>query len=71
MDGKTSANWFLEKLDQVQHRAMVLYLTNGRDAGQTFPVIADEAFIIAKDWKSYSARIANSRGIIANVAVSC
>jgi hypothetical protein len=34
MDGQTSAIWFLKKLDQVRHGAMVLYLTNGRVAGQ-------------------------------------
>ena len=69
MDGETSAIWFLEKLDQVRHGAMVLYLTNGRVAGQAFPATADEAYIIAKDWKSSSARIADSRGIIANGAI--
>ena len=69
MDGKTSAIWFLEKLDQARHGAMVLYLTNGRIAGQTFPATAGEAYIIAKDWKSSSARVADSRGIIANGAI--
>ena len=44
---------------------MVLYLTNGRAAGQA----ADEAYIIAKDWKSSTARVADSRGIISNGAV--
>ncbi len=43
MDGETLAIWFLEKLDQVRHGSMVLYLTNGRAAGQAFPATADEA----------------------------
>ena len=69
MDGEASAIWFLEKLDQVWHGAMVLSLTNGRAAGQAFPATADEAYIIAKDWRSSSARVADSRGIMANGAV--
>jgi hypothetical protein len=40
MDGETSAIWFLEKLDQVRHGAMVLYLTNDRVARQAFPATA-------------------------------
>jgi hypothetical protein len=55
IDGETSAIWFLEKLDQVRHGTMVLYLTNGRVAGKAFPAITGEAYIIAKDWKSSSA----------------
>ncbi len=69
MDGETSAICFLEKLYQVRHSAMVLYLTNGRAAGQAFTATADEAYIIAKDWESSSARVADSRGIVANGAV--
>jgi hypothetical protein len=48
---------------------MVLYLTNGRVDGQAFPVTVDEAYIIAKNWKSSSARVKDSRGIIANGAM--
>ncbi len=55
MDGETSTSWFLEKLDQVRHGAMVLYLTNGIVAGQAFPTTAYEAILIAKDWKRFSA----------------
>ena len=69
MDGETLAIYFLEKLDQVRHGSMVLYLTNGRAAGQPFPATADEAYTIAKDWKSSSAWAADSRGIIANGSV--
>ncbi len=47
-DGETSAIWFLEKLDQIRHGAMVLHLINGRAAGEGFPATADEAYIIAK-----------------------
>ncbi len=65
MDGEPSAIWLLEKLDQARHGAMVLYLTNGMVVGQAFPATADEAYIIVKDWKSLSARVADSRGIIA------
>ncbi len=36
MDGETSAICFLEKLDQNRHGAMLLYLTNGKVAGQAF-----------------------------------
>jgi hypothetical protein len=43
MDGETSAIWFLEKLYQVRHGAMVLYLNNGRAVGQAFPATTDEA----------------------------
>jgi len=69
MDGETSAIWFLENLDQVQNGAMVLYLTNGRVAGQASSATADEAYIIAKNRKTSSARVADSRGIIANGAI--
>ncbi len=69
MDGETSAIWLLEKLYQVRHGAMVLYLTNSKVAGQAFPATADEAYIIGKVGKSFSARVADSRGIIANGAV--
>ena len=69
MDGETLAIWFLEKLDQVRHGSMVLYLTNGRAAGQAFPATADEAYTIAKDWKSSTVRAADFRGIIANGSV--
>ena len=48
---------------------MALYLTNGMDAGQAFPATADEAYIIAKKWKSSSARLAASRGLITNGAI--
>ncbi len=49
MDGGTSAIWFLEKLDQARHGAIMVYLTNGRVVGQAFPAIADEAYIVVKD----------------------
>ena len=49
MDNETSVIWFLKKLYQLRHGAMVLYLTNGRVAGQAFPATTDEAYIIAKD----------------------
>jgi hypothetical protein len=45
---------------------MVLCLTNGMAAGQAFPATADEAYIIAKDGNNSFARVADSRGIIAN-----
>ena len=48
---------------------MVLYLTNGRAAGQDFPTTADEAYTIAKGWKSSTVRAADFRGIIANGSV--
>ncbi len=66
MDGETLAIYFLEKLEQVRYASMVLYLTNGRAAGQPFPATADEAYTIAKDWKSSTAWTADSRGIIAS-----
>jgi len=44
---------------------MVLYLGNGMAAGQAFPATVDEAYIIAKGWKSSSARVTDSRGIAA------
>jgi hypothetical protein len=49
MDGETLAIWLLEKLDQDRHGSMVLYLTNGRAAGQAFPATADEAYTIANE----------------------
>jgi hypothetical protein len=48
---------------------MVLYLTDGRAAGQAFPVTADEAYIIANDYKRSSPRVCDSRGIVANGAL--
>ena len=48
---------------------MVLYLTNGRAAVHAFPATVDEAYMIAKDWKSSSVRVADSRGIVADEAV--
>jgi len=48
---------------------MVLYLTNGRVAGQVFSASANEAYIIEKDLKSSTTRVADSRGIIVNGAV--
>ena len=48
---------------------MVMYLSNGGVAGQAFPSTADEAYIIKKDWKSSNARVADSRGIIANRSI--
>ena len=60
MDGETSIIWFLEKLDQDQHGAMVMSLTDRRAAGQAFPVTADEVYIIEKDWRSFSARVTDS-----------
>ncbi len=68
MNGETSAIWVLEKLDKVQHGVIVYYLTNSSDTEQAFPVTANEAYIIAKDWNISSARVADSRGIIANGA---
>ena len=69
MDGETLAIWFLEKLDQVRHGFMVLYLTYGRAAGQAFPATADEAYTIAKDWKSSTVRAADSRRINATRSI--
>ena len=45
---------------------MVLYINRDRAAGQAFSATADEAYIIAKDWKSFFSRVADSRGIIAS-----
>ncbi len=45
---------------------MVLCLINGIVAGQAFLVTADEAYIIAKDWKSSSARVTDLRRIVAD-----
>ncbi len=70
MDGETSGICFWENLDQAWHGAMVLYLINNIVAGQAFHATANEAGIIAKVWKSFSARIAYSRGIIANGEIS-
>jgi hypothetical protein len=70
MDTETSVIWFLKKIDQDRHGAMVLHLINDRAAGQVFPATANVAYIIAKNWKRTSARVADSRGIIANGAVS-
>ena len=33
-----------------------------------FPATVDVAYLIAKDWKSSTARVRNSRGVIARVA---
>ena len=43
MDGETLTICFLEKQEQDRHGSMVLYLTNGRDAGQAFTTTVDEA----------------------------
>jgi hypothetical protein len=69
MDGETSAIWFVEELHQVRHGAMVLYLTNGRADGQALTATVEEAYIIAKHWKSCSARVVDLCGIMADGAV--
>jgi hypothetical protein len=55
---------FLRKLDQIRHGSMIVRLMNGRSAGGAFPETVDAAYYIAYDWKSTSARVSNSRGII-------
>ncbi len=45
---------------------MFVQLMNGRSAGGAFPDSANAAYVIAKDWKSASVRVADSRGAIAN-----
>lgn len=59
---------FLKKLDQVRHGNMFVHLMNGRSAGGAFPESANAAYVIAKDWKSASVRVADSRGVIASGA---
>jgi hypothetical protein len=59
---------FLKKLDQVRHGNMFVHLMNGRSAGGAFPESANAAYVIAKDWKSASARVTDSRGVIASGA---
>ena len=59
---------FLKKLDQVRHGAMLVHLLNGRSAGGAFPSTANDAYIVAKDWRSASLRVADSRGIVASGA---
>jgi hypothetical protein len=58
----------LKKLDQARHGTMFVYLMNGRSAGRVFPCTVDYAYAIAKEWKSASIRVADSRGIVANGA---
>jgi hypothetical protein len=71
MDGETLANFWGEKLDQVQQGYMMIYLTNGRSAGKPFPATTDEAYTIAKDLKRSTAWAANGRGKIPNVHNFC
>ncbi len=52
----------------IRHGAIVRYLANDITVGRTFPLIEDEAYIAAKRWKSSSARVADSRGILASGA---
>jgi hypothetical protein len=47
---------------------MIVHLMHGRSAGGAFPETVDAAYSIAKDWKSNSARVSDSRGIIARGA---
>jgi len=65
MVGKTFGIWLLEKQNTFRHCAKTLYITNGITAGQSIPATADEAYIIAKNWKSFSTRVTDSRRIIA------
>ena len=68
MDQEQQAIWFLEKLDKERHGSMLTVLKNNRAAGMTFPATVDAAYVIAKDWMSSTARVADSRGIIARGA---
>jgi hypothetical protein len=59
---------FLNKLDQVRHGAMLVQSFNGRSAGGAFPATANDAYVVAKDWRSASIRVADSWGIVASGA---
>jgi len=66
MNGETLAIWSLEKLHQVQHGSMMIFITNGRADGQAFLTTTDEAYTIAKDRKSSTSRTAYSCGTMKN-----
>ena len=68
LDPQRLALKFLKKLDQARHGPMFVHLMNGRSAGGAFPDTVDAAYAIAKDWKSSSTRVSDSRGIVANGA---
>ncbi len=69
VEGEASAIYLLEKLYQVPHGAMMLYLTNVRAARNAFPATIDEAYTILKEWKSFSAQVVDSHGVIATGVV--
>ena len=62
---------FLEKLNQVRHGDMLVHLLNIRSPGGVFFATANDAFIVAKDWRSVSLRLADSCGVVANGAALC
>ncbi len=68
MDPQRLALKLLKKFDQFRHGAMIVHLMNGRFSGSAFLETVDAAYSIAKDWKSTSARVSDSRGIIAGGA---
>ncbi len=43
---------FPKKLDQVRHGAILVQLLNGRSAGGAFLTSANDAYVVAKDWRS-------------------
>ena len=47
---------------------MLVQLLNGRSAGGAFPASANDAYVVAKDWRSASLRANVSRGIVASGA---
>ena len=47
---------------------MLTLLKNNRAAGMGFPATVDAAYLIAKDWMSSTAQVADSRGVIARGA---
>jgi hypothetical protein len=47
---------------------MLVQLLNDRSAGGAFPASANDAYEVAKDWRSASLRATDSRGIVASGA---
>jgi hypothetical protein len=68
MNQEQLAVWFLEKLDKERHGSILTVLKNNRTACMGFPAIVDAAYLIAKNWMSSTARLVDSRGVIAHGA---
>ena len=65
MDQEQQVIWFLEKLDKERHGSMLTVLKNNCAARMGLPATVDAAHLVAKDWMSSTAGVANSRGVIA------